>query len=69
MSVYEWIKGMSFDEMAEFLLDFANEALDNFSGLQLPSKEGIRAFLYRQRDEDQKQGMNNSPIICCEHDL
>ena len=45
MTIYDKIKEMDRDTMAEFLFRFARDTIDMFSRFILPSKEGVEEFL------------------------
>ena len=49
MTVFEIIKDFDEDMMAEFLLMFANDTINQFSNFVFPTKEGIIEFLNREK--------------------
>ena len=51
MTIYEKIKELSEEGMAEFLTVFAQETIEQFSNFFLPKKEHIREFLSREKEE------------------
>ena len=51
MTVFETIKDYDEDMMAEFLLRFANDVINQFANFVFPTKEGITEFLNREKPE------------------
>lgn len=51
MTIFEIIKEFDEDKMAEFLLWFARDTIDQFSKFHMPSKEVIIEFLKQERPE------------------
>lgn len=51
MTIYEKIVAFDEEMMAEFLLRFAKDTIEQFSMFQLPSKDVIREFLDRECPE------------------
>ena len=50
MTIYERIKEFSLEEMADFLLVFAKESIEQFGNFILPTKEMIIEFLNRKQN-------------------
>ena len=51
MTIYDKIKEMDRETMAEFLYRFARDTINMFSQFVLPSKEGVEEFLDREIPE------------------
>ena len=51
MTIYEKIVEYDEERMIQFLFQFANDTIDQFSRFQLPSKDVIREFLDRECPE------------------
>lgn len=51
MTIYDAVKEMDMDTMAEFLYRFARDTIDMFGHFVFPSKERIMEFLEREKPE------------------
>ena len=59
MSNFDAIKGSSYEEMEEILLDFANEIVEDFGDFTMPNHMQIERFL----DADSKFDTENEKLI------
>lgn len=51
MTIFDRIKEFDEEQMAEFLYHFARDVLNQFSNFVMPTKEGIKEFLSRERPD------------------
>ena len=50
MTLYEKLQDLSLEKMAEFLLGFANDTIDNFTYFRTPDIDKIREMLRTELD-------------------
>ena len=51
MTIFDRIKEFDEEQMAEFLYHFARDVLNQFSNFVMPTEEGLKEFLSRERPD------------------